>query len=150
MVCPAPSRVPAKPVSAVCPPMPVQTLLLRSRSAVGNSFQISGILCSFFGKPCQFCRRSDLIYAVLLLRHNLGRFALPSVVVLFRIVGFHSPVLPCQHRISAVDPIGICCKAVAQSSLVRAFSSSEVLAVAVPFWIVQPFRLPIAVSYSAE
>ena len=79
-----------------------------------NSFQISGILCSFFGKPCQFCRRSDLIYAVILLRRILGRFALPSVVVLFRIVGFHSPVLPCQHRISAVDPIGICCKAVAQ------------------------------------
>ena len=79
-----------------------------------NSFQIRRILFDFFGKPGQFFRRSDLIYAVLLLRRILGRFALPSVVVLFRIVGFHSPVLPCQHRISAVDPIGICCKAAAQ------------------------------------
>ena len=79
-----------------------------------NSFQIRRILFDFFGKPGQFFRRSDLIYAILLLRRVLGRFALPSVVVLFRIVGFHSPVLPCQHRISAVDPIGISCKAVAQ------------------------------------
>ena len=71
-------------------------------------------LLRLFGKPRQFCRRSDLVHAVFLLRRILGYFTLPSVVVLFRIIGFHSSVLPCQHRVSAVDPAGIGCKAVSQ------------------------------------